>query len=368
MDQAKVGVVGCGAISARYLENLTRRFRFCVDVVACADLIPERAQARAAEHGVPRACSVDDLLADPAIELVVNLTVPAAHFEVSMAALEGGKHVYSEKPLAVTREEGRLLLAKARSMGLRIGGAPDTFLGAGLQTCRKLVDDGWIGRPVAASGRTILGVQVERYHKAGVGPVFDIGPYYLTALVFLLGPVLRATGSAQTPFPQKAITDPLSPGYGHTFAVETPTSVCGVLDMAGGCVATLTATCDVPGYDPRLEIYGTDGILIANDPNAFGGPVCIRRAGVTREVPLTHGYAENSRGLGVADMVCAIRAGRPHRASGELMYHVLDVAHAMHDASKEGRHQEIQSTTGRPQPFRPGLQADVFGDTTCADC
>lgn len=366
MGKAKVGVIGCGTISGIYLQNLTGRFGCfvdvvdCVDVVACADLVPEKAGARATEFGVPRACSVDELLADPEIELVVNLTVPAAHYAVSLAALEAGKHVYSEKPLAVTREEGRMLLAKARSMGLRIGGAPDTFLGAGLQTCRKLIDDGWIGTPVAASGLTILGVNVERYHKRGVGPVFDMCPYYLTALIALLGPVMRVTGSAQTPFPEKANTDPLAPDFGRPFVVETPTTVSGTLDMAGGVVASLTATCDVPGYTPRLEVYGTEGILICNDPNSFGGPVYLKRGGDLREVPLSHGFAENSRGLGVADMAHAIRSDRPHRACGELMYHVLDVSHALHDASREGKHQLIASTAGRPQPFPPGLQAGVF--------
>lgn len=361
MPKAKVGVIGCGAISATYLDNLVNRFPFCTEVVACADLIRERAQARAQEFGIPRACAVPELLADPEIELVLNLTVPAAHYDVSMAALEAGKHVYTEKPLAVTREQGQRLLAKARSMGLGIGGAPDTFLGAGLQTCRKLLDDGWIGTPVAASGVTILGVDVERYYKAGVGPVFDIGPYYLTALVFLLGAVVRATGSAHTPFAEKANPNPLAPDYGRRFAVETPTSVCGVLDLAGGAVAALTATCDVPGYHPRLEVYGTEGTLIACDPNGFGGPIYLRRRGEAREVPLTHGYAEDCRGLGVAEMICALRSGRPMRASGELMYHILDVAHAVHDASREGRHVEIESTVPRPQPLPAGLRADLFG-------
>ena len=360
MRRVKVGVIGCGAISAKYLENLTGPFRFCIEVAACADLIPERAQSRAAEFGVPRACSVAELLADPEIEMVVNLTVPAAHYEVSLAALEAGKHVYTEKPLAVTREEGRLLLAKARSMGVRIGGAPDTFLGAGLQTCRKLIDDGWIGRPLTATAIIAMGVKAERYYKVGVGPLFDMGPYFLTALIHLLGPVQRVTGSAQTPFPVKTYSDPLSPDYGKSFTVDTPTNIAGVLDLAGGCTAVLTTICEIPGYNPRLEVYGTEGILVCNDPNMFSGPLTLKRGNDVREVPFSHGYAENSRGLGIADLAIALQMGRPHRASGELMYHVLDVSHALQEASAEGRHQQIGSMVARPEPFRAGLGVNVF--------
>jgi predicted dehydrogenase len=356
MELLRVGVIGCGAISAKYLENMTQRFRHCLDVRACADLMPERATARAEEFGVPVACPPDDVLADPAIELVVNLTVPAAHYAVSKAALEAGKHVYTEKPLAVTRAEGQDLLARAAARGLRLGGAPDTFLGAGLQTCRKLIDEGWIGQPVAATALIAMGVKSQRYHTVGIGPMFDMGPYFITALVALLGPVARVTGSAQTPFATKSVEDPASPEWGQPFAVETPTNISAVLDMASGPVATLTTTCDIFGYTPRLEFYGSEGILIANDPNMFSKPVLLRRReGDFREMPFTHGYAENSRGLGVADMAYAIRHGRPHRASAELIYHTLDVMHATHESSREGRHVAVQSRVERPVPLPAGL-------------
>jgi predicted dehydrogenase len=361
MKKVGVGVIGCGRISGQYLENLVNRFSFCLDVVACADIVGERAESRADEFGMSKVCSVDELLSDADVEIVVNLTVPAAHYGVSMAALEAGKHVYTEKALAVTREEGERLVATAREKGLLFGGAPDTFLGAGLQTCRKLLDDGWVGTPITASALIAMGVGVERYYGPGVGPMFDMGPYYVTALVALLGPVTRVTGSAQTPFPVKTVRDSGSAEFGTTFAVQMPSNVSGVLDFECGAVGVVTTTCEIFGYTPRLEIYGTEGILVCNDPNMFGGPVRVRRrSGEMREVPLTHGYDSRNRGLGVADMAYALRKGRAPRASGDLMYHVHDIMHGIHDASREGRHIEVQSRVDRPVPFPAGLAVDIF--------
>lgn len=356
MERMKIGVIGCGAISGKYLENLTGRFAYGVEVAAVADLIPEKAQARAQEFGVPRVCTPDELIADPEIGLVVNLTIPVAHYEVSLAALEAGKHVYTEKPLGVTREEGRQLVETARAKGVRLGGAPDTFLGAGLQTCRKLIDEGWVGTPVTATAFIGMSPRGERYYKRGVGPMLDMGPYFLTALVLMFGPVKRVTSSAQTPFPTKSDQDPTSATYGQTFTVDTPSNIGAVLDFAGGVVAVLTTCCDASAYLPRLDFYGTEGVLTANDPNMFSGPVIVRRrGGEAREMPWTHGYPENSRGLGVAEMAFAIRNGRPHRASAELVYHVLDVMQAIHEASAEGKHIDIQSTVSRPEPLVAGL-------------
>jgi predicted dehydrogenase len=346
IEKTNVGVIGCGRISPQYLENLVHRFGFCLNTVALADIVPEAAQTRAREFGISRVCTVDELLTDPEIEIVVNLTVPAAHYGVSMAALEAGKHVYTEKPLAVTRQEGKTLVQTAREKGLLLAGAPDTFLGAGLQTCRKLLDDGWVGRPLVARGFIAMGVHVERYYKA---------------LVALLGTVTRATGSAQIPFPVKTSRAPQRPDYGTSFTVDTPTIVSGVLDFENGVVGTVTTTCEIFGYQPHLAIYGTEGIPTCNDPNMFGGPVLIRRrSGETREVPLTHGYDNRNRGLGVADLAYALRNKRPPRASGELLYHVHDVMHAIHDASREGKHVKLESRVGRPAPFPAGLAVDIF--------
>ncbi len=351
-----VGVIGCGNISGIYLQT-ARRLEI-LDVVACADLDLERARARAAEYDVPRACTVEELLADPAVDLVINLTVPAAHGEVGLMALEAGKSLYNEKPLAIDREDARRLLERARQRGLLLGGAPDTFLGAGLQTCRKLLDDGWIGAPVAATA-FMLGHGAESWHpdpaffyQRGAGPMLDMGPYYLTALVTLLGPVRRVTGSTRASFPERTITS--APKYGETVLVEVPTHVAGVLDFASGPVGTIVTSFDVWASEtPRLEIYGSAGTLSLPDPNTFGGPVRVRRAGADTwsEAPLTHGYATNSRGLGVADMAYALRSGRSPRASGELTYHVLDVMQSFEEASTEGCHVAIESSCERPAPL-----------------
>jgi predicted dehydrogenase len=237
---------------------------------------------------------------------------------------------------------------------VRVGCAPDTFLGGGIQTCRKLIDDGWIGAPVAAvafmmsHGWESWHPDPEFYYELGGGPMLDMGPYYLTALVSLLGPIVRVTGSARISFPERTIGS--GPKQGQKIAVETPTHVAGVLDFGGGAVATIITSFDVWAANlPRIEIYGSAGSLSVPDPNTFGGPVRIRLAGEGewRDVPLTHGFTENSRGLGVADMAHAIRAGRPHCASGELAYHVLDVMAAFEEASAAGRHVPI--TSGPPR-------------------
>jgi predicted dehydrogenase len=356
----KIGIIGCGTISGIYLET-ARRLKI-LETLACADLFLERAQARAAEFDVPRAYSVEDLLADPEVELVINLTVPAAHAEVALAALEAGKHVYNEKPLAISRDDARRMLDVAQKRGLLVGNAPDTFLGGGLQTCRKLIDDGWIGEPVAAFA-SMTGHGPERWHpdpaffyQRGAGPMLDMGPYYLTALVTLLGPIRRVTGSTRITFPERTITS--APRYGQSIHVETPTHLAGVLDFASGVIGTIITSFDVWASTlPRIEIYGTLGSLSVPDPNIFGGPVLVRRAGAQEwsETPLTHGYSENSRGIGVADMAYALRQGRQHRANGALAYHVLDVMLAFEEASVQGQHVEISSACDRPAPLALGV-------------
>ncbi|MCC6445275.1 MAG: Gfo/Idh/MocA family oxidoreductase, partial [Armatimonadetes bacterium] len=341
-QKTKIGIVGCGNISGIYFQ-VCKTFEV-LEIAACADLDIGRARAKAEQYGVPKACTVEDLLADPEIKIVVNLTIPKAHASVALAALEAGKSVHNEKPLTITREEGRRLLDLAAAKGLRVGGAPDTFLGAGLQTCRKLIDDGAIGEPVAATafmmghGHESWHPDPEFYYQTGGGPMFDMGPYYLTALVSLLGPVSRVTGSARITFPKRTITS--QPKSGQKIQVEVPTHIAGVMDFAGGAVGTIITSFDVWAASvPCIEIYGSAGTLAVPDPNGFGGPVRLRRPDDKewQETPLTHRYGGQSRGIGVADMAYALRSGRPHRASGELAYHVLDTMHAFHDASREGR-------------------------------
>ena len=351
-EPARIGVIGCGTICGIYFKNA---LKFDIlDTLACADLVPERAEARAAEFGVPKVLTVDDLLAEPEIEIVLNLTIPNAHADVAMQAVQAGKSVYNEKPLTITRDQGRALLAAADEKGVRVGAAPDTFMGAGIQTCRKLIDDGEIGLPVAATafmtchGHESWHPDPEFYYKTGGGPMFDMGPYYLTAMIALMGPVRRVTGSTRITFPQRTITSEAK--NGQKIDVEVPTHVAGIIDFACGAVATIITSFDVWGAElPRIEIYGSAGTLSVPDPNCFGGPVRIKRGRDDWEdVELTHPYAENSRGIGAADLACALRSGRPHRANGEMAFHVLDTMHAFHDASDEGRHIELSSTC--PQP------------------
>ena len=358
-DKMKVGIVGCGNISDAYF-NGCRAFPI-LEVVACADLDLSRAKAKAEQHAVSRAYEVSALLADPEIDIVINLTVPKAHAEIAVGALESGKSVYNEKPLALQREEGQHMLRLAEDRGLRVGCAPDTFLGGGLQTSRKLIDDGWIGEPVAATA-FMIGHGSEGWHpdpeffyQPGAGPMFDMGPYYLTALVSLLGPMRRIAGSVRISFPERTITS--QPKFGTKFKVTTPSHVTGVVDFHSGPIATLIMTFDVWASQlPRIEIYGSEGTLSVPDPNGLGGPVRVKRPGMDDwvEIPLIHNFTQPNRGIGVADMAHAIRSGRKHRASGQLANHMLDAMHSFLDSSREGRHIELQTTCDRPEPLALG--------------
>lgn len=350
----KTAIIGCGVISEVYLKNAPR---FPVlDIVACADLIPERAAARAEEFGLAKHGTVEEVLADPEIEMIVNLTIPAAHYQVALAALESGKSVYNEKPLTLDLEQGRQLLAEAERRGLLVGCAPDTFLGAGLQTCRELIDRGAIGTPVAATA-FMLSHGPEHWHpdpaffyQVGGGPMFDIGPYYLTALVSMLGPVRRVSGSARISYPERVITS--KPKYGQVMHVEVPTHVTGVLDFASGAIGTIITSFDLWAREMRLEIYGSEGTIFAPDPNTFGPPVRLRQPdGTEEEISVGTAFTDNSRGLGVADLAQALRDGHRPRASGEMAFHVLEIMHAIHESSTTGRHVELTSTCPLPEPL-----------------
>lgn len=363
----RVGIIGCGNISRAYATKL--RALPDLELVACADLDPDRARALAQEAGVPLVLAPEELIAHPDVDVVLNLTVPLAHTGITRAALEAGRHVYSEKPLALDRAEGEGLVTLARTAGLRLGCAPDTFLGAGLQTCRGLLDSGAIGVPLAAnaffhgSGPESWHPDPRSFYRRGAGPLFDVGVYYVTALVALLGPIDRVTGAARVSRARRLITS--QPLHGTWMDVEVPTHVAGVLEHEAGPIATLVASFDVPATRYRwIEVYGTEGTLSVPDPNTFGGPVQIRRAGDAdwTDVPLTHANAQQSRGLGLADLVRAQRAGRPHRASGELALHVLEVMEGLLAAAGTGRHQPIASRVERPAPLAAGLGDDDTGD------
>lgn len=357
MNRFKIGVVGCGRISNQYLTNLTEWFPATIELAACADLDPDTAKRVAEEFGAGRACTPDDVYADPEIDAVLNLTNPWAHTEVNLAALEAGKHVYAEKPFALTREDARKVTDTAKEKGLRFGCAPDTFLGAGIQTCIKLLDEGWIGRPLVARGSITMTTALSaRYQSAGIGGVLmDMGPYYITALAAMFGPVKRLAGFTAVSSATRTISDMRRPDYGETFPVESPTTVAGTLEHDSGVFAHLTTTSDGHRYGPELSVVGTEGWLTCNDPNMFGGQVIVhRRGGEPMQMPLTHQYSDRNRGLGMVEMLFANEAGRPHRASAELAYHCLDVMLGLKESSESGAYHVLERACERPTPFVPG--------------
>ncbi|WP_206109243.1 Gfo/Idh/MocA family oxidoreductase [Paenibacillus sp. HB172176] len=356
MEKIRAGIIGTGNISGIYFENGSKFD--ALQVTACADLDVDRAKAKGEQHGV-RGCSVEELLADPEIDMIINLTIPQAHASVNLRALEAGKHVYVEKPFAVMREEALEVLELAKRKGLYVGSAPDTFLGGGLQTSIKLIEDGWIGTPIGATAFMVGGGHEswhpapEFYYQKGGGPMFDMGPYYLTALVAMLGPINRVTGSARISYPERTITS--QPKNGQKIQVEVPTHIAGVMDFASGAIGTILTSFDAKGGStlPRIEVYGSAGTMVVPDPNNFGGEIRVSRAGSKEwsSLPLAYGYTENARGVGAADMAKAIQTGRKHRASGELAYHVLEAMHGFHDASEQGKHYEMKSSCERPAPL-----------------
>ncbi|WP_158851680.1 Gfo/Idh/MocA family protein [Saccharothrix deserti] len=348
-----VGVIGAGVISDTYLSNLTGFPD--VRVLAVADLDPARAAAQATRHGVPRSCGVAELLADPDIELVVNLTIPAAHVDVGLAALDAGKHVWVEKPLGLDRQSARKLLDRAAERGLRVACAPDTVLGAGWQTARRAVDAGRIGEP-----RTALALfqtpGPESWHpapeflfQAGGGPLLDMGPYYLTGLVHLFGPIRRVTATGGRARDTRVIG--AGPRAGVEFAVTVPTTVTALVEFTRGGSAQVVLSFD--SALPRIgfvEVAGTLGTAVLPDPNGFDGATTLHLFdGV--ETVAAEGHSA-SRGTGVLELARSIRAGEPERASGALAYHVLDAMVAIEESITLGRSVDVASTV-EPPPALP---------------
>jgi predicted dehydrogenase len=350
-----IGIVGAGVISEVYLKNLSTLFEH-TKVIGVADMLPERAKTRADQFGV-EALTVEELLAHPEIELVVNLTIPAAHADIAFRALEAGKSIYNEKPIAIVREDGKRILEMAKEKGLHAGSAPDTFLGGGLQTVRRLLDEGVIGEPVAVNA-ALLGHGMEAWHpdpffffQPGAGPLFDVGVYYVTALTSLLGPFASVSALARASFPERTIGN--GPKLGQKIPVTTPTHIVSSIAFESGVLGSLTASFDVWETDfANLTIYGSKGTLRLPDPNTFGGPIQLLVAGEEewQEIPVTRPNTDNSRGLGAADLAMSIRTGQPSRVDGELGYHVLDVMHAILESAERGTHVAVESTVQRPAP------------------
>jgi predicted dehydrogenase len=366
MERVGIGIVGLGNISGAYLKA-AREFFPILDIRAVADLNPEAARAKAAEFGL-KAVPLEAIFADESVEIILNLTIPRAHVEVGLRAIAAGKHVYSEKPLGVEFAQGQKLVAAARAKGLRVGSAPDTFLGGAHQTSRRLVDAGTIGRPVGGTayfmcpGHERWHPNPAFYYDIGGGPMLDMGPYYITDLVNLLGPVARVSGVATTPQQTRTIT--AKERLGEVIPVYVPTHVSGTLLFRNGAAVQMTMSFDVAGHKHvPLEVYGTEGTLIVPDPNHFGGQIeTLKKGGEWTNVATDMPYADgNYRSIGLADMAHAIRAGRPHRASGELALHVLEVMEAFGRSSDSGRAVDIATTVERPAPLSESLVGGKLG-------
>jgi len=349
-----IAVVGCGNISNQYLKNLTRFPD--VQVLFCADIDSGRAEAQAAAYGVPGSGSVEEALGHPGVGLVVNLTVPAAHAEVAAAAVRAGKHVWNEKPLTLDVAAGRRLLEEARAADVRVGCAPDTVLGAGLQTARRLIAEGGIGAPLSAL-TLFQGPGPESWHPdpeflfaAGAGPLFDMGPYYLSTLAVVFGPASRVAGVGRQARTTRTIG--AGPKQGTEFPVQVPTYTAALVEFEAGQAAQLLFSWDSPlsryGF---VEITGTEATLAVPDPNRFGGDLKIRRAGDSDWSVIPSAGATAGRGIGVVDMARAIAAGEPHRATGDLALHVLELMAKIDRSAATGQFETVETTFGPPAPL-----------------
>jgi predicted dehydrogenase len=335
MERVKTAIIGCGSISNIYMESFTNGKFSIIDLVACSDL-DEARMVQSAERFSIRAMTLEEILTDASIELVINLTTPAAHYPINKRALLAGKHVFSEKMIAVELEEGKELVALADEKGLHLGVAPDTFLGASIQTAKYIVEHGLIGSPVSCRASVsrnygIYGEFLPHLYKRGAGIGFDMGGYYLTALAAILGPVERVSAFTRVNRKERVNTRVSAPLFGQKYALEEPNVIAAALQYESGVLGTLHMNSDsILDERTGLEIYGTDGILIMGDPNQFGPQVYLQKVNSAPVAfPLTHGFAENSRGLGAAEMAWSIRAGRNHRASKEMAMHVFETMHGI---------------------------------------
>ncbi|MFA5340740.1 MAG: Gfo/Idh/MocA family oxidoreductase [Clostridia bacterium] len=357
-EKINVGVVGCGNISGIYFKNLTTLFNGIVNIYACADLIKEKEEKALSEYNIPRAMTFEQMTECNDIDLILNITQPFNHYDICKRALLSGKHVYVEKPLSLTFEQELELINLAKERNLLLGGAPDTFMGAGIQTCRKLIDDGYIGNVVGATafmmskGHESWHPDPEFYYKPGGGPMFDMGPYYITALINLMGGVKTVVGMNNTAFKERTITS--QPKYMQKIEVETPTHVSAMLQFQSGATASIITTFDCKKSDlPLIEIYGTKGSIKVPDPNCFSGPVFLATSDGTgyKEVPLTHIYSDNSRGLGLADMASCIITGNIPKAGCQQTGHVLEVMCAVFSSFKTGRYYKMKTKYQRTNPM-----------------
>jgi predicted dehydrogenase len=352
MEKVKVGVVGCGNISDAYFKA-SPTFKW-LDIAICSDLNMEAAKEKAELYSI-EAITPDELYARENVSIILNLTTPQAHVPVNLAAIKAGKHTYCEKPYALNRASAKQVLDAADAAGLNTGCAPDTFLGGSHQTCRKLIDDNWIGDILSGTafmmcaGHESWHPAPEFYYLPGGGPLLDMGPYYITALVNLLGPVKRVCAMTGQGFDQRICTS--EKRFGDVIPVETATHIAGILEFVNGALITLVMSFDVKRHSNAcIELHGTNGSMSVPDPNGFGGEIkiCRERGSDWQAVPTAHGYTDNMRSIGLADMALAIQQGRDARCDGKRAYHVLDVMLSLLDSGKKGEFVTIESTCTKP--------------------
>ncbi len=359
----KTAVIGCGMISDIYLKNLKERYKI-IDLVGCSDIIPERSRVQSEKYGI-RCMTNEEIFEDPEIEMVVNITYPVAHYEVSRAALEAGKHVYCEKMTTLSVAQSTDLMELAEKKGLFVGGAPDTFLCGATQTARMILDSGLVGTPVMANAVLARSYRHERFNTApekrfafcrGGGIIFDMGSYYLSELVFLLGAIKRVAGFSVIREPHRTFSNPESPLFGEPMEVESFNNTAGVLEFESGCLGSIIMTSESAKGTDGFQIFCTDGTIDLGDPNMYRSSVKITdKAGRVSEIGTNFAYSDgNLRGFGVADAVYAIRNSRPARCSGDLNRHVLEAAIGICKSGGDGRFYEMTTGCSRPEPFKPG--------------
>jgi len=352
MQKVRIGILGCGRISNTYITNITEKFSDTLEIVACSDLIEDVAQSAASKCLGSRAISYEEMLANDEVEVVLNLTNSWAHYETSRQALEAGKHVYSEKTLTLDREQAHQLVSLAKHKNLLIGGAPDTFMGAGMQGVRELIDNGELGKIYYVN--TFIGMNASHPNYASKrhgGMLFDMGPYYVAGLVNLFGPVKRVSGISKKLYEKRTFGD-------QEFEVEIPSTSTAVLEFESGVLANFTTSSDTIYYIPKFEIFGTLGNISANDPNHFSGEIKVQYLGKDVEtIPITHPFESNYRGIGLVDMARVLRAGAgagasgesgKFRANGEMACHLVDVLQSVWKSSDTGRAIDIKYSCERP--------------------
>lgn len=365
MKSIVIGIIGCGVISDAYLKAAGQ---FPVlKIVACADINPDAASKKASEYGIA-ALSVDALLADPDIGIVLNLTTPQHHVEVGLKALSSGKHVYSEKPLAVTVEEASKLAKLAKEKNLQVGCAPDTFLGGAHQTARKVLDDGRIGDVVAGTaflmlpGHEAWHPNPDFYYQTGGGPLLDMAPYYLTALINMIGPINSVTAMSKQSFDKRVIGS--GDRKGEEFPVDIDTHISGILRFKNGAMVTITTSFDIQKHNhSHIEIYGTSGSMLVSDPNKFDGVIQVSdRDGEWNDVEQTHIYGDGDyRILGLADMAQGILSDRKYRASLELSLHVLETMEAILTSAREEKEIKLTYQCDQPEALSDKLPFGQLG-------